>query len=161
MTSFLTVDGEELSLRRCLGYLRDAGQLAAFLGEILRQHLLQREIANRGIQVSDTLIDIAVADFCEQHELRDRAMLAEWLVAHDDTEAAMLERIRGEYRLERLKHAVTSPELEQYFLDRRPFLGDDPPASLSDPELRKALREELFERWIGERLERLTVELHD
>jgi len=33
------------------------------------------------------------------------------------------------------------------------------PASFADPELLRALRNELFERWLGEQVERLVVEL--
>ena len=36
---------------------------------------------------------------------------------------------------------------------------EEAPASLEDGAMRQALRDELFERWIGEQLERLTVEI--
>jgi hypothetical protein len=240
MTPFLTIDGDDVPLSRCLRYLRKSGHLAAFLGEIIRQHLLEREFAHRtDLEVSETLVEIALNDFCEQRQLTSGQMLEEWLIAHDEDAASLVERIRDEYRLEKLKHAATTPELAGYFLDRKPFLDrvtfsrivvesedsaltlrarfeaglpfdanaggefarlapieraglppplrealesarqgqvlgpfpfpgcwalylfeEDVPASAEDPVVKKALREELFERWLGERMELLAVELH-
>lgn len=240
MTSFLTIDGDEVPLSRCLRYLRKSGHLAPFLGEIIRQHLLERELARSpDLEVSETLVEIALNDFCEQRQLADEQMLEEWLIAHDEDAASLVGRIRDEYRLEKLKHATTTPELAGYFLDRKPFLDrvtlsrivvesegvarslrarfdaglpfdvnaggelerlapiaraelpppllealesarpgqvlgpfpfpgcwalylfeEDVPASAEDPVVKKALRDELFERWLGERMELLAVELH-
>lgn len=240
MTSFMNIDGDNVTVWRCLRYLRRSGHLAAFLGEIIRQHLLEREFAQRtDLEVSETLVEIALNDFCEQRQLTNEQMLEEWLIAHDEDAASLVERIRDEYRLEKLKHAITTPELASYFLDRKPFLDrvtlsrivvesedaartlrtrfdaglpfdanvsgefarlapveraglplpllealesarpgqvlgpfpflacwalylfeEDVPASAEDPLVKKALREELFERWLGERMELLAVALH-
>jgi hypothetical protein len=242
--SFLSIDGQAISLTRCLGYLGSSGHLGPFLGEMLRQYVLEREFARRPeIVVSETLVEIAIADFCDQRQLTDQKMLDGWLLAHDESRSSIATRIRAEFKFEKLKYAISSPDLGPYFLDRQPFLDrvvlsrilvdheedaqnlkdqfatgaafdeaaaatceggemmrfgalerialpmslrqavagacvgevlgpisssngwalylfeEDAPASLSDPALKQALRDELFERWIGEQLEHLTVEL--
>jgi PPIC-type PPIASE domain len=230
MVAFLTIDGEPLSVDRCRRLLHAAGHLGGVIGTLLRQYVLERELARAAFTVKAAWIDLAIADFCARHALADRAALDEWLAAHGDDHAAFTARLADDFRTEQLRHAVTTPRLAAYFEERRPFLdrvllsrttADDEaaaaalradagdgleleplaaidradlpaplrkavaaarpgevigpfpsagrwaiyrvdehrPASLTDPALTRALRDELFERWLGEQIELLTVEL--
>lgn len=237
---FLTIDGTPISLAEALRYLQASGHLASFLGEILRQHVLEREIQSRRPVVRPALVDLALADFQATHRLDDDGQLAEWLTLRGQDLAAFRATVERDFQIEMIKQEVTNPLLPGYFLDRRPFLDQvllscliasdreeasgwrrragagepfdslagesaagirperffrmdlpaalrgalegappgrmegpvelrgtwalvrldqDLPASLEDPEVSRGLREELFECWLAERLERLSVEL--
>jgi hypothetical protein len=248
MEAFLVIDGQPLSLARCLRYLQAGDKAAMFVGEILRQHVLERELEKReDIGINPALVALAEADFRAQHQLADQRQLEEWLAANGQDYASFHRDVVTRFKLEKLKYAVTEPQLAEHFRARKPFLdqvvlswiavptreralelraqleqgadfahlayehltadesladtlmvrvhrvelpsplcdaveaaergailgpirrGDrwelfrfeqDLPVSLEQVQLRHALRDELFECWLGERIESCTIDLH-
>lgn len=60
----LTIDNQPIPLAQALQYLQTSGKLRTFLGDILRQHLIEQELKNRDdLDVNSALIEQAVIDF--------------------------------------------------------------------------------------------------
>jgi hypothetical protein len=78
--ALLIVDEQPLSLRQCLRYLQSAGKLQAFIGDILRQYVLERELATRDdLDIGPATVEQAVVDFRLQQQLTDSKAFQEWL----------------------------------------------------------------------------------
>ncbi|NEQ99451.1 MAG: hypothetical protein F6K30_22565 [Cyanothece sp. SIO2G6] len=70
--SFLTIDNQPISIAQAVRYLQMGRKFDGFIGEILRQFVLEREIGKRDdIQVSPAVIEQAMVDFRLQNKLTD------------------------------------------------------------------------------------------
>src|SRR5919199_4846369 len=244
---FLTVDDQPIYLAQALQYLQTSGRLKAFIGDILRQYVIERELQTReALDVNPALIEQAVIDFRLQRQLTDPKVFSEWLQSNGQDYTTFHTSVAFGFKLERLKAQVTEPKLQEYFIERKLFLdrvvlsrilvadqelaeelasqieegasfeqrareysiGDDRivngmmgpvsrgtlpdvvratvdsaspgdlvgplelegrwvlfrvgqvlPASLEDVQLKQALENELFEQWIAEKIQKMTVKL--
>lgn len=121
--SFLTVDEQPLSLRQCLRYLQTSGKLQGFLGDILRQYILETEIATReDLDINPAVIEQAVIDFRLQQQLTDPQVFQEWLNRNGLDYATFHSQISSNFKIEKLKLVVTEPKLQEYFIERKVFL---------------------------------------
>ena len=245
MATVLRIDGVEIDSARLVELLDHSGHLAAVFGWILREHVLDTELARRSDHSPNSALQLAAtASFRLERGLPDEAALTDWLSNHGQSREQFDRDVARRIRVGRLKREVTQKQLADHFARRRPFLVryaitviraasheaalelcdrlragssfDDPTLdesrrsstvvadmvywadlpeqlrrkldvepstgsvaepietddgflvvrfdgtiepSLEDPGMRQRLRDELFEAWIGERLERLDVEL--
>lgn len=121
--AFLTVDEQSITLRECLKYLQTAGKLQGFLGDILRQHLLEQEIANReDLEISPAVIEQAVIDFRLQQQLTDPKVFQEWLNRNGSDYSTFHNQINSNFKIEKLKSVIADAKLQEYFIERKVFL---------------------------------------
>jgi parvulin-like peptidyl-prolyl isomerase len=121
--SFITVDEQPLSLRQCLRYLQTSGKLQGFLGDILRQYVLDQEITTReDLDISPAVIEQAVVDFRLQQQLTDPQVFQDWLNRNGLDYATFHSQISSNFKVEKLKLVVTEPKLQEYFIERKVFL---------------------------------------
>jgi parvulin-like peptidyl-prolyl isomerase len=120
---FLTIDEQSLSLRECLRYLQSAGKLQGFLGDILKQYLLEHETSTReDLDINSAVIEQAVVDFRLQQQLTDPKVFQEWLQRNGLDYATFHNQISSNFKIEKLKFVVTEPKLQEYFIERKVFL---------------------------------------
>lgn len=118
--ALLIVDDQPLSLRQCLRYLQVAGKLQGFIGDILRQYVLDREIETRAdLDVPATLVEQAVVDFRLQNQLTDAKAFQEWLNRNGTNYELFHNQITGSFKLEKLKAQIVEARLQEYFIERK------------------------------------------
>ncbi len=121
--AFLTVDEQSITLRECLKYLQTAGKLQGFLGDILRQYLLEQEIAGReDLDISPAVIEQAVIDFRLQQQLTDPKVFQEWLNRNGSDYSTFHNQINSNFKIEKLKSVIADAKLQEYFIERKVFL---------------------------------------
>lgn len=245
--SFLTVDDQPISLGQALKYLQTSGKLGTFVGDILRQHVIEQELQTRAnLKASSAALEQAVIDFRLQRQLSNPKVFQEWLKSNGTDYDTFHKQVSYGFKLSKLKALVADSKLQEHFIERKLFLDrlvlsriiveiqelaeelrtqidegvsfdqlakeysvtDDRivngmmgpvsrgtlpdivraavdlakpgevvgplelekrwglfrveqflPALLDDPQLRQALQDELFERWLGEKIQKLTVKL--
>lgn len=244
---FLSVDNCPISLAQGLRYLQASGKVQLFIGDILRQYLIEEELKKRtDIDIDPAVTEQAIIDFRLQNQLTDSNRFQEWLASQGIDHSTFHKQFTSSFKLAKLKEQVTQPKLQEYFIDRKLFLdrvvvsriivaeqelaeelssqleeganfeqlareyslsedrivngmmgpisrGTLPdvlravvdaagtgdvvgpievegrwglfrveqflPASLEQPQLKQALENELFEQWLAEKMQRLTVKL--
>lgn len=120
---FLTVDDQPIYLAQALQYLQGAGKLKAFIGDILRQHVIEQELqAREDIGVNPALIEQAVIDFRLQRQLTDPKVFAEWLQSNGQDYTTFHSSVAFGFKLENLKVQITGSKLQEYFIERKLFL---------------------------------------
>ncbi|BAU14125.1 hypothetical protein LEP3755_46700 [Leptolyngbya sp. NIES-3755] len=121
--AFLTIDDNSLSLRDCLRYLQTSGKLQGFIGDILRQHVLETEIKTReDLDINPAVIEQAVVDFRLQQQLTDPKVFQEWLNRNGLDYTTFHQQIATNFKNEKLKIVATEPKLQEYFIERKVFL---------------------------------------
>jgi parvulin-like peptidyl-prolyl isomerase len=121
--ALLIVDDQALSLRQCLGYLQSAGKLQTFVGDILRQYVLERELATReDLEINLAMVEQSVVDFRLQNQLTDQKVFQDWLTRNGITYEIFHSQIVGRFKLEKLKVQVTDSRLQEHFIERKVFL---------------------------------------
>lgn len=121
--TFLTIDEDSLSLRDALRYLQTSGKLQSFLGDILKQYVLDYETKTReDLNVNPAVIEQAVVDFRLQQQLTDPKQFQEWLTRNGLDYTTFHEQISSNFKVEKLKSVVTEPRLQEYFIERKVFL---------------------------------------
>lgn len=245
--SFLIVDDQPIVLEQALRYLQSCGKLGLFIGDILRQHIIEQEQQKlTDPQIENALVEQAIIDFRIQSQLTDPKRFQEWLNSKGIDYPTFHNQFAFNFKLDKLKNHVTSSKLQDYYNERKIFLDrvvlsriivDNPnvaeelreqietgdsfeqvarenslteerlangmmgaismgtlpeplqsavkeaaagailgplqvegrwglfrveqflPSSLEDVQVRQGLQNELFERWLGERLQKLNVKL--
>ncbi len=245
--SFLTVDDQSISIQQAVKYLQASGKLGQFMGDILRQHVIEQEIRTReDIDISPALTEQTIIDFRLKNQLTDPQSFQEWLKNNSTDYATFHSSVAFGFKLERLKALISQAKLQEYFIERKIYLdrvvlsriivdnrelgeelqtqieegasfeqlakeyslSDDKivngmmgpvsrgtmpdtlraavdvatpgqvvgpielegryglfrveqflPASLEDTQLKQALQNELFEKWLAEKIQKLTVKL--
>ncbi|UBF24268.1 peptidylprolyl isomerase [Kovacikia minuta CCNUW1] len=120
--ALLIVDEQPLSLRQCLRYLQSGGKLQGFIGDILRQYVLERELATREeLEVSPAVVEQAVVDFRLQQQLTDAKAFQEWLTRNGINYEQFHTQISNSFKLEKLKALITEARLQEHFIERKLF----------------------------------------
>ncbi|MBD1843753.1 peptidylprolyl isomerase [Cyanobacteria bacterium FACHB-63] len=121
--AFLTIDEDSLSLRDSLRYLQTSGKLQGFIGDILRQYVIETEVKNRDdLDINPAVIEQAVVDFRIQQQLTDPKQFQEWLNRNGLDYTAFHQQISTNFKNEKLKILATEPKLQEYFIERKVFL---------------------------------------
>ncbi|AFY32460.1 peptidylprolyl isomerase [Calothrix sp. PCC 7507] len=245
--SFLTINDQSISVEQAVKYLQASGKLAHFVGDILRQYVIEQEILTRtDIDITPALTEQTIIDFRLKNQLTDPQVFQEWLKKNGNDYATFYASVALNFQLEKLKAVITEPKLPEYFIERKIYLdrvilsrilvdnielgeelqtqieeggsfeqlareyslADDRivngmmgpisrgtmpdilrasvdvanpgqligpielegryglfrleqhlPASLEDTQLKQALQNELFEKWLAEKIQKLTVKL--
>lgn len=121
--ALLIVDEQPLPLRQCLKYLQAGGKLQAFVADILRQYVLERELNTRkDLEISSALVEQAVVDFRLQQNLTDAKTFQEWLTRNGSNYETFHSQITNSFKLEKLKAQVAEARLQEHFIERKLFL---------------------------------------
>jgi hypothetical protein len=120
---FLTVDDQPISVAQALQYLQSSGKLQSYIGDILRQHLIEQELQTReDLEISPALTEQAVIDFRLQRQLSDPKDFAQWLASNGRDYDSFHKQVAYGFKLEKLKAQVAEPKLQEHFIDRKLFL---------------------------------------
>jgi parvulin-like peptidyl-prolyl isomerase len=121
--ALLIVDEEPLSLRQCLRYLQSSGKLQGFIGDILRQYVLEQELETRDdLEIGPAMIEQAVVDFRLQQQLTDAKAFQEWLNRNGLNYEQFHSQITNSFKFEKLKAQVADARLQEQFIERKVFL---------------------------------------
>ncbi|MEM7555353.1 MAG: peptidylprolyl isomerase [Cyanobacteria bacterium P01_A01_bin.84] len=126
--SFLTVDEETINISQAVKYLQSSGKLGQFIGDILRQHVIEGEIRNRendsdsDIEVNSAVIEQAIIDFRLKNNLSDPESFQEWLQKNGIDYQTFHSSVASNFKLDKLKIAIANPKISEYFIERKIFL---------------------------------------
>ncbi|MBD2199793.1 MULTISPECIES: peptidylprolyl isomerase [Calothrix] len=121
--SFLTVNEQPISLEQAVKYLQASGKLTQFIGEIIRQYIIDQEINIRDdIDISSALTEQAIIDFRLKNQLTDPQTFQEWLKKNGTDYQTFHSSIAFNFKLEKLRALVTEPKLPEYFIERKIYL---------------------------------------
>lgn len=119
---FISIDDESISLRQALGYLRFTGELQPFLMRILRQHIIEKELEQRGeMEVDSTRLEQTIINFRLQNELVQPDRFDKWLSSQGLNYTTFRYQFAMGLKVEQLKNEVTSERVEQYFNENKPL----------------------------------------
>lgn len=151
MTSepFLTIDEQPISAGQVFRYLQATRKLDAFIGDIVRQFVIERELQERdsSLSVNSALIEQAIIDFRLQNQLTDAAQFQEWLSSNGLTYEVFHSQVSVSFKLNKLKEDVTAPKLQEYFIERKVYLDRVVLSRIivDDKELAEELKSQLQE----------------
>ncbi|MEH2390908.1 MAG: peptidylprolyl isomerase [Nostoc sp.] len=121
--SFLTINDQIISLEEAIKYLQTSGKLGHFIGDILRQYVIEEEIRTRDdVEIGTAITEQAIIDFRLKNQLTDPQSFQEWLKTNNTDYATFHTSVAFGYKLEKLKAVVTQPKLQEYFIERKIFL---------------------------------------
>jgi parvulin-like peptidyl-prolyl isomerase len=121
--SFLTVDDQPVSIAEAVKYLQAGGKLGQYIGDILRQYVIEQEITQReDVAVSSAVTEQAIIDFRLKNQLTDQVRFQEWLKTNGLSYDAFHSSVASGFKLEKLKTAISEPKLQEYFIERKIFL---------------------------------------
>jgi parvulin-like peptidyl-prolyl isomerase len=121
--TILTVDQHSISVETAVKYLRTSGKLGQFIGDILRQYIIEQEIKTRNdIDVSPVVTEQAIIDFRLQNKLTDPQKFHEWLQKNGTTYDNFHASITFGFQLEKLKSLIAESKLQEYFIESKIFL---------------------------------------
>lgn len=121
--SFLQIDDQPISIEQAIKYLQVSGKLTQFIGDILRQHVIEQEIQRRDdIDISPALTEQTIIDFRLKNQLTDPQSFQEWLNNNGTDYATFHASISFSFKLERLKSVVTSAKISEYFIERKIYM---------------------------------------
>jgi parvulin-like peptidyl-prolyl isomerase len=121
--SFLTVNDQPISINQAVKYLQASGKLSQFIGDILRQHVIEQEIKTRDdIDISPALTEQTIIDFRLKNQLTEPQIFQEWLRKNGTDYPTFYSSIAFGFKLEKLKALITEAKLPEYFIERKLFL---------------------------------------
>lgn len=121
--SFLQVDDRSISIQQAVKYLQASGKLSQFIGDILRQHVIEQEILTReDTEISPALTEQTIIDFRLKNQLTDPQSFQEWLKNNGTDYTTFHSSVALGFKLEKLKTLVTESKLQEYFIERKIYL---------------------------------------
>lgn len=156
--SFLVVDDQSLSLKQSLQYLQTAGKLQLFIGEVIRQYIIEQELNHRSdLDISPAFTEQAVINFRLERQLTDPNVFQEWLTRNGLDYATFHNQVVSSFKLEKLKIQIAEHKLQEYFIERKLFLDRVVLSRITVQE--QELAEELYSQIVeGARFEQLAQE---
>jgi len=125
MTSvpFLTIDEQPVSLADAIRYLQIGRKFDGFIGEILRQFVIEKEVESRtDLNVGNASIEQAIIDFRLQRQLTDPQQFQEWLASNGMNYESFHQQVSMGFKLKALKGAIAEPKLQEHFIERKMYL---------------------------------------
>lgn len=125
MTSvpFLTIDEQPVSLADAIRYLQVGRKFDGFIGEILRQFVIEKEVESRqDLDVGSATIEQAIIDFRLQRQLTDPQKFQDWLASNGMSYDSFHQQVAMGFRLKIMKEAIAEPKLQEYFIERKIYL---------------------------------------
>ena len=78
--AFLTVDDQPIYVGQAVKYLQASGKLGQYIGDILRQHVIEQVLRTReDIVISPAVTEQTIIDFRLKNQLTDPKSFQEWL----------------------------------------------------------------------------------
>jgi parvulin-like peptidyl-prolyl isomerase len=160
MTSepFLTVNDQPISLGQAIRYLQTGRKFDAFIGEIVRQFVVDQELQTReDLKISTAAVEQAVIDFRLEQQLTDPKQFQEWLSSNGMDYEAFHNQVSSGFKLRKLKEDIALSKLQEYFIERKIFLDRVVLSRIivADKELAEELRSQIAE---GAKFEQLAKE---
>ncbi|MBD2464589.1 peptidylprolyl isomerase [Oscillatoria sp. FACHB-1407] len=155
---FLTINDQPISLRKAFQYLQVNRKLDGFIGEIVRQFVIEQELeSNTTLQIGSGVVEQAVIDFRLQQQLTDPKKFQEWLTANGLNYETFHNQIAYGFKVRKLKEDVTANRLQEYFIERKVFLDRVVLSRIivADQELADELKSQILE---GAKFEQLARE---
>jgi len=151
---FLYIDEQPISAGQILNYLQSTRKLDAFLGDIVRQYVIEREL--QGSIVNPAVVEQSVIDFRLTNQLTDPNQFQEWLTNNGLTYEAFHNQVAGNFKLKKLKEDVAAAKLPEYFIERKVYLDRVILSRIivADKELAEELKTQLHEGAAFEQLAR-------
>lgn len=120
---FLTIDDQPISLGQAFRYLQVNRKLDGFIGEIVRQFVIERELKeNSAIDIGSGVVEQAIIDFRLQQQLTDPKGFQEWLASNGLNYEAFHNQIAYGFKVRKLKEEIAALRLQEYFIERKMFL---------------------------------------
>lgn len=120
---FLTIDDTPVSLAQAVRYLQAGRKFDAFVGEILRQFVIEREVqSHEGLDANPSAVEQAIVDFRLEQNLTDSRQFQQWLAANGLTYDAFRDQVAYGFKYRTLKDKITEPRLQEYFIERKIYL---------------------------------------
>ncbi|MDF5725183.1 MAG: peptidylprolyl isomerase [Rhizonema sp. PD37] len=121
--SLLTVDEQPISIKQAVKYLQASGKLGQFIGEIIRQYVIEQELQRReDIVISPAISEQSIIDFRIKNQLTDPQRFQEWLRDNGTDYTTFHSTVTLGFKLEKLKEAITESKLQEYFIERKIYL---------------------------------------
>jgi parvulin-like peptidyl-prolyl isomerase len=121
--TFLIIDEKPVSLEQALNYLQAAGKFQPFLLEILYHHAINQELqAQADLNSSPEALEQALLDFRVQRELTDPEEFQAWLDSQGVNSETLRQQLARYLAFNQLKTQISQPRLQDYFIERKPFL---------------------------------------
>src|SRR3712207_6686893 len=97
---FLTIDDQPISVGQVLGYLQATRKLEGFIGDIVRQFVIERELQSQqdNLNISSAVVEQAVIDFRLQNQLTEANQFQDWLTSNGLTYEGFHNQVRSEER---------------------------------------------------------------
>lgn len=125
MTSepFMTIADQPITLGQAFRYLQANRKLDAFIGEIVRQFVIEQAINTQDdLKVNSAVIEQAVIDFRLQQQLTDPKRFQEWLSSNGLSYEAFHHQVASGFKLKKLKEDIAAARLQEYFIERKIYL---------------------------------------
>jgi parvulin-like peptidyl-prolyl isomerase len=120
---FLTIDDTPISLAQAVRYLQVGRKFDGFIGEILRQFVIEREVnAQEGLEANMAMVEQAVVDFRIEQNLTDSRQFQQWLAANGLTYETFRDQVGYGFKYRTLKEKVTDARMQEYFIERKIYL---------------------------------------
>ena len=120
---FLTIDDEPISVAQAIRYLQMGRKFDGFIGEILRQFVIERAVETRDdLNISSAVIEQAMVDFRLQRQLTDPQAFQEWLAGNGMDYETFHSQVSAGFKLKKLKEVIAEPKLQEHFIERKVFL---------------------------------------
>lgn len=120
--AFLTVNNQTISLSQAVGYLKASGKFGIFLAEILRQHILEHELAEvEAIDIDVAELEQIILNFRLENQLLDQNNFQQWLVKNGISYGDFRQGITNDLKLDKLKTKISQPKLEEYYQQQKPL----------------------------------------
>lgn len=125
MTSepFLTIADQPISLKQAFRYLQMNRKLDGFIGEIVRQFVIEQEINSRDdLKIPSGVVEQRIIDFRLQQKLTDPKQFQDWLTSNGMTHEVFFNQVAYGFKQQKLKEEVGASRLQEYFIERKVFL---------------------------------------
>ncbi|MEO1208145.1 MAG: peptidylprolyl isomerase [Cyanobacteria bacterium J06638_20] len=123
MPAFIAINGQDaISLGQAFRYLQRIGEVDAFIGNVLRQYLLEQAFEqDPELAIAPTEIEQKMLEFRQNNQLTDSFQYREWLESQGLDEALFQERFLAELRIYKLREHLAELRLQEYFIERKLF----------------------------------------
>lgn len=120
-TPFLTIDEELISLQQAISYLRNSGLWPRVIGDIKRQHAIEKELEQRPeVRATKRMVNRAMGDVQLQANLLDPNLFGKWLQSNYLSYEDFYSQIAWGIKVGELKKQLwQEEELKQYFEERK------------------------------------------
>ena len=154
-TDFIKVDQQSINLNKAISYLQNSGKLGSFVNEIIRQYILEQELAK--VELPNGLVTETIGNFCKSNQLTPEKF-EQWLRKQNQTRENFTRKITQSIKLHKLIIQISTPKLSEYFINKKLILDRLVLSRLivKEQELAEELKSQIIEE--GEIFEQLAQE---